>query len=309
MNRLLGWIHESDPRHVVWVMCVCIAAMGAVGVALAILGAHSAGIVLGIVIIVAATLLALQTRQTVTNLGRQSASVRQAAAQAEQHYLTVLRQIVRIVEARDRYTRSHSDRVAALAEQIASRLKLPDDRCRQLRLAGQLHDVGLLAVPSAVLAKRGGFSTGEFEAVKKHSQVSFELLQPVESLADVLSAIRHHHERLNGTGYPDGLSGDDITLEARILAVADSYEAMTHDRPHRSAMTPIAAMRELRRCSPSGYDVRCVDALAVIIHLGDLQEIMSLADDDSDPADDPAATLASGAADLAPDPSAPAVTP
>ena len=163
-----------------------------------------------------------------------------------------------------------------MAEQIARKLDLPPQRCDQLRLAGLLHDIGLLAVSGNVLRKHGGFSAGEYESIQKHSVVSYELLQPMETLAEVLLAIRHHHERLNGTGYPDGLVGEDISLEARILAVADSYEAMTHDRPHRAAMTPLSAMGELRRCVPSGYDPRCVEALAAIVHLGELQEIMSL---------------------------------
>ncbi len=277
VRRLLTWIQESDPRRVVCVMCLFVGGLGAVAMALAILGAQMAVILLGSVIITVSGTLALMTHWAATHYNRQSQTLRQAAALAEQHYLSVLRQIVRIVEARDRYTHGHSERVGLLAERIARQLGLPAQRCEQLGMAGQLHDIGLLAVPGNVLDKQGVFSAGEYKTVQKHSEVSYDLLQPMESLAEVLPAIRHHHERINGTGYPDGLAGDAISLEARILAVADSYEAMTHDRPHRPAMTPLAATEELRRCCPWGYDERCVEALAQIVHLGELQEIMSLA--------------------------------
>ena len=276
VKRLLAWIQESDPRRVVCVMCLCVAALAAAGVALIVLKAQMAAIVLGSIMISASGVLGLLAHWAAKHYGRQSQTLRKAAILAEQHYINALRQIVRIVEGRDPYTRGHSERVAMLAERIARQLDLPSQRCEQLRLAGQLHDIGLLAVSDNVLRKKGGFSAGEYKSVQRHSVVSYDLLQPMESLAEVLFAIRHHHERLNGTGYPDGLSGEEILLEARILAVADSYEAMTHDRPHRPAMAPLSAMQELRRCAPSGYDVRCVEALAEIVHLGELQEIMSL---------------------------------
>jgi HD-GYP domain-containing protein (c-di-GMP phosphodiesterase class II) len=93
-------------------------------------------------------------------------------------------------------------------------------------------------------------------------------------LAGVLPAIRAHHERLNGTGYPAGLAGDEIPLGARILAVADAYEAMTHDRPHRPAVSPLIAMRELRRCCPSGFDPQCVEALAHVLNVPALEETL-----------------------------------
>lgn len=286
VKRLLGWIQESDPRRVVCVMCLCVAALAAAGVALNVLKAQMAAIVLGSVMISASGVLGLLAHWAARHYGRQSQTLRKAAILAEQHYLNVLRQIVRIIEARDPYTHGHSERVGMLAERIARQLGLPPQRCDQLHLAGQLHDIGLLAVSDNVLRKKGGFSAGEYKTVQKHSVVSYDLLQPMETLAEVLLAIRYHHERLNGTGYPDGLSGPDIPVEARILAVADSYEAMTHDRPHRAAMAPLSAMQELRRCAPSGYDARCVEALAEIVHLGQLQEIMSLVE--AAPAEAPA---------------------
>ena len=153
-----------------------------------------------------------------------------------------------------------------------------------LKIAGQLLDTGLLAVPEGLLNKRAHLGMGEFRTIKRHSDVSYEVLKPLSMLAEVLPAIRHHHERMNGTGYPAGLVGDRIPLGARILAVADTFDAMTHDRPHRPAMTPLEAITQLRQCSPAGYDSQCVAALSDIIHLPELQEIMASADA---PADQP----------------------
>ena len=141
-----------------------------------------------------------------------------------------------------------------------------------LELAGQLHDIGLLAVPETIIQSYARFGVEEFRSVQKHSEASYEVLKPLEMLADVLPAVRYHHERLNGTGYPAGLKEGQVPLGARILAVADSYDAMTHDRPHRAAMSPLVAMRELQRCCPSGYDPECVEALAEIMNIPALEE-------------------------------------
>ena len=111
--------------------------------------------------------------------------------------------------------------------------------------------------------------------VREHSDISYEVLKPLAMLAPVLPAIRHHHERTNGTGYPAALAGDAIPLEARILAVADAYDAMTHDRPHRQALSSLVALRELRRCCPSGYDSRCVEALAEVLHAPAMEKVQA----------------------------------
>jgi HD-GYP domain-containing protein (c-di-GMP phosphodiesterase class II) len=161
--------------------------------------------------------------------------------------------------------------VTQMGHELGTRLGLDEDACDKLIIAGQLHDIGLLAVPESVVRNQQ-FGPREHRAVQKHSEVSYEVLRPLEMLADVLPAIRSHHERLNGTGYPQGLAGENIPLFARILAVADAYDAMTHDRPHRPALRAVLAMRELRRCCPSGYDPACVDALAAAINAPALEE-------------------------------------
>ena len=134
-----------------------------------------------------------------------------------------------------------------------------------LERAGRLHDVGLLAIPAGTLSERRWISAESFRCVQEHCRIGYEILRPLCSLGDALGAVRHHHERMNGTGYPDGLAGEGIPLGARVLAVADTYDAMTHDRPHRAAVSPSAALAELRRCAPAGYDPQCVEALAEVV--------------------------------------------
>lgn len=201
---------------------------------------------------------------------------RESAAQAEQHYLGVLKRIMQCVESRDKYTIGHSERVGRLAVQMSQKLGLSDEICQKMEMAGYLHDIGMIAVPEHILAQQSSLGVENFRTVQKHSEVGYEVLLPLESLAEVLPAIRFHHERMNGTGYPSGLEGASIPIEARILAVADAYDAMTHDRPHRPAMSPLVAMKELQRCTPAGYDPRCVNVLADLMNLPLLEEAMDV---------------------------------
>jgi HD-GYP domain-containing protein (c-di-GMP phosphodiesterase class II) len=145
---------------------------------------------------------------------------------------------------------------------IARQLGMSGSEVEQIILAGELHDIGLLAVPESVILNHSRFGIDDFRCVQTHSVASHDVLKPLEMLGEVLPAIRAHHEKFNGTGYPDGLKGESIPLGGRILAVADAYDAMTHDRPHRQAMSPMIALRELRRCTPAGFDPDCVNALA-----------------------------------------------
>ena len=219
--------------------------------------------------------LVLQVFSVIRGLTHQSVDLKRAAIEAEEHHVKVLWRIVRFIEARDRYTRGHSERVGQLAEQIARQMGLQPQHCALLNKAGRLHDIGLLAIPAKILAQRCQLGVDAFDKVRKHSQIGYEVLKPLDSLAPILPAVLHHHERMNGTGYPHGLQGDQIPMDARILAVADAYDAMTHDRPHRSAMSPYTAMQELRRCTPEGLDSDCVRALGQVVHLPLLEEALA----------------------------------
>ena len=265
---------KSLSIQVIRITCFGIIGIAVLATAMAIKGWQMASFLLAGVIVLLGSLLVIHVYRALWTLRRHSSALRESSHVAELHYVGVLRRIVKYVEARDKYVNGRSDRIGKLAEMIARRLRLSDANCLLLNVAGQLHDIGLLAVSESILSKRSSLGSDDFRTVKRHCEISYEVLKPLKVLAPMLEAIRCHHERMNGTGYPSGLSGQQIPVEARIIAVADAYDAMTHDRPHRQAMTPLEAMKELRRCTPAGYDQSCVDALADIVNLNDLESVM-----------------------------------
>ncbi len=266
---------NADAREIIRAVCVCVVVMAVAAYAMAIGGWHVANVALGIAIVVLAVGTVMDVLHAVRHLHGQSQLARQAAAEAERHYVEVLWRIMKFVEARDKYWHGHSENVGRLAEQIACQMGLNEQKCGLLKLAGRLHDIGMIAVPERLLTSHVSFGTDDYRSIKPHSKISYEVLKPLEFLSDVLPAIKHHHERMNGTGYPDGLAGDSIPVEARILTVADAYDAMTHDRPHRGAMTPLQAVQELRRCTPAGYDKACVNALAEVVNVPTLEATLA----------------------------------
>jgi len=237
---------------------------------LVLTGWQTTTLVLGGLLVMITCVMVLRLWWAMGHLAEMFSSARSTVVESEDHYVSVLRRIMKFVEAREKLGCGHSDRVGTLASKLAAHLGMDDERCKLLGLAGELHDIGLLAIPEGMLNQHSRIGVAEFRTIQKHSEVSYEILKPLASLRAVLPAIRHHHERMNGTGYPLGIREQAIPLGARILAVADAYDAMTHDRPHRAAMTPLAAMKELDRCTPAGYDRQCVGALAHVMHLPQL---------------------------------------
>lgn len=168
---------------------------------------------------------------------------------------------VRYLEAKDPYTAYHSDRVAAIARDIALQMGLPPDQVHLVETGARLHDIGKLKVPENILKKEGGLSKEEWNDIAKHPEYGFQLLKPLEPLlGEVFPVILHHHERWDGQGYPKRLSGYEIPLLARIVAVADAYEAMTSDRPYRRAKNPEEALREIQDLAGIQFDPRVVEA-------------------------------------------------
>jgi diguanylate cyclase (GGDEF)-like protein/putative nucleotidyltransferase with HDIG domain len=163
------------------------------------------------------------------------------------------------LDVRDVGTARHSETVGHYAHAIARALGLPDPRVERIRAAGVLHDIGKLGVADAVLKKPGPLTPAEWEEMRRHAELGARILSHA-NLRDVSGWVLSHHERVDGGGYPDGLAGDAIPIEARILAVADAYEAMTADRPYRPAMTPAAAEAELLRCAGRQFDAEVVAA-------------------------------------------------
>ncbi len=256
-------------------VCACLTGLAVLAVAMVLQGLTLTTVLLGLMAAIVAGLIVYQVHRSLSRVHAESGEVKRYARDTEEHYVDVLRRIVRSIEARDRYTLGHSDRVAELSERVALQLGLGEERAQRVRRAGELHDIGLLAVPPGILARPARIGADQFESVKQHPALAEDILRPLGSLADTLPAIRAHHERMNGTGYPHGLKGPHIPLEARVLAVADAYDAMTHDRPHRPAISTLAAVRELRRCSPDGYCPQCVEALAQVMGVPVLEKAMA----------------------------------
>jgi HD-GYP domain-containing protein (c-di-GMP phosphodiesterase class II) len=156
----------------------------------------------------------------------------------------------------------HLTSVAVRAEATARLLGLSSEEIERVRLAGRLHDVGKMAIPESILNKPGPLDDGEWEVMKRNPLIGERIMAAAAALRPVATLIRSTHERVDGTGYPDGLRGDDIPLGARIVAACDAFDAMVSDRPYRAAMTRDAAVAELRRCSGSQFDAEVVEALA-----------------------------------------------
>jgi putative two-component system response regulator len=154
--------------------------------------------------------------------------------------------LAQVVEARDAYTEGHCQRLATYAAALGTKLGLGERDVTTLRRGGYLHDVGKVAVPDGILMKRQGLSPEEFDIIKSHTVIGESLCGSLKSLAPVRAIVRHHHERLDGSGYPDGLRGDEIPLLAQIMGVVDAFDAMTTTRPYREAMTIDAACEELQ---------------------------------------------------------------
>ena len=157
----------------------------------------------------------------------------------------------------------HLGDVAELAEATARELGLTDLEREQVRVAGELHDIGKVAIPDAILDKPGPLDDGEWEYVKRHSAVGERIIAAAPALAEVAKLVRCIHERIDGTGYPDGLAGEEIPLGARLIAVCDAYAAMTNDRPYRLTMDPSSAIAELRRNAGTQFDPEIVQAFCV----------------------------------------------
>jgi putative nucleotidyltransferase with HDIG domain len=179
--------------------------------------------------------------------------------------LDTVTSLAEAVDKKDPYTGSHSRSVSELSERLALALGLDRAATQRVCIAARLHDIGKIGVPDAVLRKPGPLDAAEFALIRKHPEDGASILAPLAFLAHVLPAIRHHHERFDGGGYPDGLAGSAIPLEARILQVADSYHAMASHRPYRSAQPVEFVRQELTRHAGTQFDPDVVQALLEIL--------------------------------------------
>ena len=168
--------------------------------------------------------------------------------------------IARIVEHKDPYTAGHQQRVADLARAVAAEMKLTPENIDAVRMAGLLHDLGKVSIPSEILTKPTKLTAAEFELIMTHPQVAFDILRPIAFPWPVAEIIHQHHERTNGSGYPRGLKGDEILIEAKVLAVADVVEAMITHRPYRPARKLEEALLEISANKGILYDPEAADA-------------------------------------------------
>jgi putative nucleotidyltransferase with HDIG domain len=194
----------------------------------------------------------------------QSHALEAALAETERTYDTTLQALSNALDVRDSETEGHSRRVVEYMELIIAELALPHAQLPTLRRGALLHDIGKIGVPDNVLRKPAALSDAEWTIMKRHPDHGARIIAQIPFLEDVSRIVRHHHERWDGAGYPDSLAGEAIPLGARIFAVADSFDAMTSDRPYRRAMSVADARSEVARCSGTQFDPQVADAFARI---------------------------------------------
>jgi HD-GYP domain-containing protein (c-di-GMP phosphodiesterase class II) len=192
-------------------------------------------------------------------------------------FLGVVRALTSAIDAKDPYTSGHSERVARLSYQIAQRMGLPEDQQNKVYLSGLLHDVGKIGIRDSILLKPGRLTDEEMAHMKQHPCIGYDILSPVRQLQPVLSGVRSHHENFDGTGYPDGLRGDEISLMARIVSAADSYDAMSSGRPYRPTLEQREIMQIMRNGCDQQWDRSVVTVLLSILEESDVEETLNVA--------------------------------
>jgi HD-GYP domain-containing protein (c-di-GMP phosphodiesterase class II) len=186
-------------------------------------------------------------------------------AEQQKAYEATVGALCQAVETKDFYTRGHSDRVSRGSVMIAREIGMRGDRVEAIRYAGMLHDVGKLGVPTKVLQKTGKLTEEEYAAIQLHPMRGLDIVREIGFLDEALAGIMHHHERIDGRGYPMGLAGDEIPEFARVLAVADAFDSMTSTRSYRGARPVAEAIEELRKWSGNQFDPAFVDAFVAAL--------------------------------------------
>jgi HD-GYP domain-containing protein (c-di-GMP phosphodiesterase class II) len=224
----------------------------------------------------------LKTHNEIGELARNfnvmSSSVEQAVEQLkkaahENHLLFInsVRMLAAAIDAKDPYTRGHSERVARYSIAIGKNLPLPDKEMRNLRISALLHDVGKIGIDDRILRKPGALSDEEFEVMKQHPAKGAAIMSGVAQLIDIIPGMKYHHEKWSGGGYPDGLEGEQIPMQARIVAIADTFDAMTTNRPYQKAMELGYVVEKIKSFAGTRFDPRVVDAFVNAVKRGDIQ--------------------------------------
>ena len=180
-------------------------------------------------------------------------------------YLDTIRALAAAIDAKDPYTKGHSERVSEMSVVLAQELNLSDNDIENIEYTALLHDIGKIGIDDSILGKKGSLTDQEFDKIKEHTIMGANIIQPVDFLKNSYRAIYHHHERYNGKGYPDGIKSEDIPILARIIAVADAYDAMSSDRPYRKKLSKDKILKELKDQSGKQFDPEIVKVLISVL--------------------------------------------
>jgi HD-GYP domain-containing protein (c-di-GMP phosphodiesterase class II) len=219
--------------------------------------------------------LAATFNQMAEDIQRYIGNLKMASEQNRQLFIDSIEMIAAAVDAKDPYTKGHSGRVSQFSIILAREIGLPEEEVEKIRVSATLHDVGKIGIEDRVLKKPGVLTNEEFEVMKRHTVMGYEIVRQVKQLTDMLPGIRWHHEALNGRGYPDGIKGDELPLMVRIIAVADTFDAITTDRPYQAGSEFPKALEILRKHAGTKYDPLVVDAMDSALAKGSLAKFES----------------------------------
>lgn len=258
ISALEAWVPVKHNGEVVGAVVVW-RDMDAIDAALLRIQLTTAGIIAAAALLLWLVLRGVYVRSS-KQIVSQARALEAALVERERTYDTTLQALANALDVRDSETGGHSERVLHYMELITREIGIGGDDAAFLRRGALLHDIGKIGVPDHILRKPAALSEAEWATMRKHPEFGARIIADIPFLQDVAKIVRHHHERWDGKGYPDGLAGEDIPLGARIFAVADSFDAMTSDRPYRRGMTVAAACAEIARCRGTQFDPSVADA-------------------------------------------------
>ncbi|MBM3253855.1 MAG: HD-GYP domain-containing protein [Candidatus Omnitrophica bacterium] len=200
-----------------------------------------------------------------TNIQSLKEKIGALTKQANQSLIEAVFAFAKTIELKDHYTGEHTERTVRYATEVAITLNLPKDDIEHIKLASMLHDLGKIGISEKILLKKSKLTKREFDEIKRHPQIGVDIIRPIQFFHGIIPLILYHHERWDGTGYPDGLKGEEIPVGARIVAIADVYQALTSDRPYRKAYPKDEAMKIIKNSSGAQFDPQVVNTFLKIL--------------------------------------------